>query len=250
MMDGDPTRRGWLHFTWGSYRRSLQQNIYSLAAAGWVHVAISVDTSKKLLVWYINGKPGLPVSIQSWGRIQSTKNLQLSYTDDAYWTLDEFRLSLRAVPAAEIAAWASTEPAAHAPFDKSCHPFGRAVILDGTAGGPPKIGNSSYRLTVYGLPQSVVALGLGSNNQSFGGAPLPLDLKILNPQLAGCFLRTSAEFVRFGTVGPTGALSFSLPIPNISAASGAKLYSQALLTSSTLKATMLTNAYATVVGKQ
>jgi hypothetical protein len=110
------------------------------------------------------------------------------------------------------------------------------------------IGNSNYRLTLYGLPGSVVALGMGSNNQVFGGAPLPLDLKILTPQLSGCFLRTSGDLVRFGRIGSTGALSFALPIPNLPAASGAKLYSQALLDSSILKTTMMSNAYSTVVG--
>lgn len=181
--------------------------------------------------------------------LNGSQNLIVGSRAANYFKMDEFRVSLRAASAAEILAWSSVESAAHAPFETACHPFGRAVGLDGRTGGLPKIGNVNYALSVYGLPQSVVALGLGSNNQSFSGLGLPLDLKIFDPRLSSCYFRTSAELFRFGTIGPTGVLSFPLPIPNLPGASGATLYSQAVLDSSTLKTTMLTNAYAIVVGK-
>lgn len=247
-MLGNTATRGWLYLSWGNRRYTLQVNVFDLAAKGWVHVAFTVDIKNKSLRWYINGQTLLPVSIPTWGRVEGDKNLTILDTGRSFFAFDEFRLLGRVASSAEIASWATKEPAAHAPFGKACHPLGRSVLLDGTSGGRPVIGNSNYRLTLYGLPGSVVALGMGSNNQVFGGAPLPLDLKILTPQLSGCFLRTSGDLVRFGRIGSTGALSFALPIPNLPAASGAKLYSQALLDSSILKTTMMSNAYSTVVG--
>ena len=241
--------RGWLTLS-GCGRTTLQKDIHTLASSRWVHIAIVMQRGLGLARWYVDGKPELPQSIGSWNPRRSVETLVVgNRSGDAYWALDEVRVSLLAVPASAILAWSTAEPAAHAPFEKPCHPFARTVVLDGALGGLPRIGNAAYGLTVYGLPQSVVALGLGSNNQSFSGIPLPLDLRFLDPMLSGCFLRTSADLVRFGTIGSTGALSFSLPIPNLPGLSGARLYSQAVLANSILPATMLTNAYATVVGK-
>ena len=162
---------------------------------------------------------------------------------------DEVRVSLRAASPAEIMDWATIDKAAQSPHGEACHPFGLPVLLDGTSGGPPALGNTGYELTVYGLPGSAVVLGLGSNNQSFGGLPLPLDLGIASAALSGCFLRTSADIALLsGVIGPTGSLDFPIPIPPLPFLEGVVIYSQAVLNSQILGTDMLTNAYATAIG--
>ena len=94
-----------------------------------------------------------------------------------------------------------------------------------------------------------MALGIGADNQKIGNIPLPLDLRVIDPTLSGCFLRTSTDILIMGSVGSTGALPFALPIPNVAAASGAKAYAQAVLRSTALKTSMSTNAYAIVIGR-
>ena len=246
-------RVGYVGFSWrpgsGSQSVDLQRNIYSLAFTRWVHIAINIDRSARVARWYVDGIPEIPQAIGVWNNIAGASNhFNIGQWDDSYYAFDEFRVSLRNVPAAEVLSWAQDELAAHGAFGTACHPFGRNVLLDGTSGGLPALGNANYALAVYGLPQSSAVLLLGASNQSLSGISLPLDLGAVFPELNGCFLRSSAEAALPGTVGPTGALAFPLPIPDAPRLVGTVLYSQALLTSSILSTTMLTNAYASSIG--
>ena len=188
-------------------------------------------------------------STQCWHNIAGTSlhTFRFGQVSEAYFRYDEMRVCLRAVPAAEILQWATTDLAADAPYGDACYPFGLPVLLNGS-GGNPTPGNSAYMLTVYGLPGSNVYLGFGLSDTSWGATPLPLDLAIVNPGLAGCLFRASPDALATGTIGAAGSLVFPFPIPTSPSPLGANAYAQAILYSPVTGLWSSTNAWAVHVG--
>jgi hypothetical protein len=234
--------------------RNLNQDCLTPAFSGWVHVAVVITRSGPLSCqsgtaqWYVNGVAQLPTAPSGcWHNIEgsSLEPFTIAEIDESYFRYDDWRVSLRAVPAAEIMQWATADLADHAPFGDACHPFGLSVLLWGS-GGNPISGNGAYAMTVYGLPGSAVWLGFGLSSTSFLGTPLPADLGAIIPSLAGCQLRASAEFGVTGTIGAAGSLTIPTPIPPASV--GLNAYAQAVLYSSVLGAWSSTNAWAVHVG--
>jgi hypothetical protein len=84
---------------------------------------------------------------------------------------------------------------------------------------------SSLDVTVDHLPFNVAALAMGFQDQTFGTAPLPLDLTPFGSP--GCFLRISADACTL-LVGAAGTASWSLAIPNANALVGLRFFQQAL----------------------
>jgi hypothetical protein len=235
---------------------SLAQDVLTPAFSNWVHIAVVVTRSGPsscqmgTVQWYVNGVAQIPqTSTQCWHNIAGTSlnTFRFGQTGEAYFRYDEMRICLRAVPAAEILQWATSDRAANAPFGDACYPFAQPVVLWGS-GGNPTPGNAAYQLTVYGLPGSNVYLGFGLSDTSWGGTPLPLDLAIVNPALAGCLFRASPDFLTTGIIGAAGTLVFPFPIPTSPSPLGANAYAQAILYSTVTGLWSSTNAWAVHVG--
>ncbi len=232
----------------------------------WVHIAVVVSQTAQTpyVRWYLNGIAESPQPTAGLAPIPPSYYLTSTnpYTFGTFAVgndgasgstvvpvvLDEFRVSLRVVPDAEILQWATSPSAAHAAFGAPCHPFGLRVLLDGTAGGLPTIGNANYQLTVYGLPQSQVTLGIGTSVQTFAGMALPFDLGVLGPPLAGCLLRMSPDVLLNGSIPATGSIAFPTIIPAAPALMGTTAYAQALLFNGVVNSSSVTNAWALTIG--
>jgi hypothetical protein len=260
LISGQPATFGQVSIWWSPQgsgnNTALLQDLLTPAFSDWVHVAVVVERSgspgcqSAIVRWYVNGIAQIPQAPGGcWNNIQgsSLQTFRFGKKDDAHFMYDDWRVSLRAVPAAEILQWATADLAADAPFGDPCHPFGQPVLLWGS-GGLPVPGNGGHALTVYGLPGSAVFLGIGLSDTSYGGGPLPIDLGALAPELAGCQLRAGPELMLSGTVSPAGTAVFPVPIPAIAALVGLDVYSQAVLYSGITGAWSSTNAWAMHLG--
>ncbi len=226
-------------------------DLYAQALAGWVHVAVNVDHSSGISRWFWNGAfAGADV-------LSSSINPPLSGTShgyrigdrDGFAIFDEFRISTRTVVTPEITTWALEQSAVAARYGERCHPFGLPFVLDGTQGGLPSLGNAAHELTVFGLPQATVGLIVGTSGVSIGGLPLPLDLGVVFPELAGCELGASNDIASFGaTIAPNGSASFPLAVPSDPSFTGFPFYAQAITYSAILQRASLTEVWAGIVG--
>ena len=234
----------------------LAQDVLTPAFSDWVHLAVVITRSGQsncqtaTAQWFVNGVPQIPQAPTSCFHDlpgTSLHTFRFGQTGEAYFRYDDVRVSLRAVPAAEIQQWATTDKAGGASFGDACYPFGTPVQLWGS-GGSPTPGNASHTLTVYGLPGSFVYLGFGLSDTTYAGSPLPLSLGFVSPSLSGCLLRVSPDYLVTGTTTAAGSCLFPMPIPAGQGFVGLDAYAQAVLYSAILGQWSATNAWAVHVG--
>jgi len=200
-------------------------NVYGMASAGWVHVALVIDTSRSTATYYINGVAETPIAIAGGFTANVTAlnvGQQLPTLAASIYEIDDFRLLTRAASPAEVASWASASTAADAAYGAGC-----GATLS-SSNGPPTLGNATYSLDVSGPSGAVGALAIGALRHDLLGIPLPFDLGLLFPSLPGCNWESSADvFVPIAL--PSGSASVPLGIPNNVSLQHASLYTQALV---------------------
>jgi hypothetical protein len=90
---------------------------------------------------------------------------------------------------------------------------------------------------IEGNPGSVALLTLGAGTQ-VGGVPLPLDLGVVEPLLAGCRWYSDLSITFPAAVIPAGGiLTVPLSLPKQSSLLGLEVYAQALVWSGGWRAT-------------
>lgn len=225
----------------------------SLAAAGWVHIAVVVAAAAGTADWYVNGLPVLQRTGVGAGRIDSTGEYLVGYqstVNACNYDLDEFLLSNRAFSPAEIAQLAQAPRPGDGRYDSDVpSQCGAGNIVVGSAGGPPALGNSSYAITVSTGAPSFFVLLPGFTRCTFGGSiPLPLNGTPLLPQLSGCWIVADAvTFVGGTTAGSPVALP--LPLPAAVANLGTTLFFQCLGLDQATLATSMSNGFAVGIGQ-
>ncbi|MFY9343814.1 MAG: LamG-like jellyroll fold domain-containing protein [Planctomycetota bacterium] len=223
----------------------------TLAAAGWVHIAIVVDTATTTATWYANGLSVQVTSGVSGGLINSAGEYLVGFQltgNESNYDLDEFLISNRAYTAAEVLALATVPHAGDGDYRSGIASqcgAGNAALT--SSGGAPFVGNLGYSLDVSATSPSLYVLLAGFDRCLFGGVlPLPLDGTPLTPLLAGCWILADAPVTLGGAVlGPPA--TNPLPIP-ITVPPGTAIYSQALVLDAATFATSMSSGFATGIG--
>ncbi|MEZ5962400.1 MAG: hypothetical protein R3F56_01015 [Planctomycetota bacterium] len=115
-------------------------------------------------------------------------------------------------------AFRPTSVAATVSFGGSCN---RMLLAQATAGGDPRLGNSSYGLQLtFAAPSSLAVLALGASDQRFVGVRLPLALP------GGCLALAGGDLVVPTTTSGLGDATITLGIPSSAALVGAIAYAQ------------------------
>lgn len=208
-------------------------DVQTLAAAGWVHIAIVIDGAATTADWYVNGTSVLQLTGVGGANIVNAGPFMIgAYTTAATgagnaYDMDEFVLSLRAYTPAEIMALALAPHAGDGDYRSATTTQCGSLGL-GSTGGRPTLGNPGYGFQVNATGPSFIALLLGYDRCVYGGVlPLPADAGALNPIAAGCMLLTDVVGSA-STVTVTGTATLAFPIPGNPIFMGSTLYSQAV----------------------
>lgn len=211
--------------SWGGSNVNTVANIQTLARAGWTHLACVLDGTALTGTYYVNGVPENPVTLTTavnWTGTGFSVGRHSGLTNANIFDLDEFLLTNRALSAAEVAALASSPRAGDGRFGSTCGPS-----LDGN-GQQPLLGNAAYGIDLTGPNVGFAWLVFGWNRcTAFGGTmPLPIDLGILAPGLAGCQGHVDTDVGSLSSVLQNGTANFGFPLPAWPGLSGLTLYAQ------------------------
>jgi hypothetical protein len=221
----------------------LTTDVQTLAATAWLHVGLVIDATALTATWYLNGVAQAPIPITGGSNIAANTTTIRACgfsTNGGVYDIDDFRLSLRAASATEIGTWATRTSPADGPYGAGC--FGGGLASTGN----PQLGNAAYGLSLTGNPGNVYVLALGASRLSLGGVPLPLNLGLVLPSLAGCMWESSTNLLFAGVC--TGATTpFALPLPLDVSLDGATLWAQAITVFGTQDQS--TNAFAIGLGQ-
>lgn len=227
-------------------------DIQTLAAAGWVHVAIVVDATAQTADWYVNGSSVLQLTGVPGAQLNLAGPFTVGYyTNASLYDLDEFLISLRAYTPAEILALSLAKKAGAGDYTSGiaaqCNPGN--VTLDST-GGAPAIGNFNYGLTINVTQPSLYVLLFGFNRCSFAGGTfaLPLDAGTLAPFAAGCWILTDIASQVVGIANPGQPALLPIPIPPVASYVGLDLYGQAVGVDLATSALAASNGVLTSIG--
>jgi hypothetical protein len=229
----------------GTTYYSTVANVFSMATAGWVHVAFVVDTAAMTATYYLNGVPEAPRVLTALPNIQGATfwvGRQTASNAPSVYDLDEFRFLQRAVTPAEIGLWASMHPAGDSAFGAGC---GASMH---SSNGLPQLGNFGYGIGVAApTPNGLGIVALGFSRTNAGALPLPLDLGTLLSGMSGCQWECSAEVTSLVLLDAAGHATLPFPLPPLAAYDQMAFYSQGLLLGGPL-GQMTTNPLAIVVG--
>jgi hypothetical protein len=212
----------------GATYYSTNANVYQLATAGWVHVAFVVDTTAMTATYYINGVPETPDPLTALPNIVGSTfyiGRQTTANAPSIYDIDEFRFLTRAATATEVQAWATLNGAGASEFGNAC---GASLT---TTNGLPQLGNPLFGFAVSApaAASSLGVLALGLSRTTWGAVPLPLDLGLVLPPLAGCQLECSPDVTLTVVTDAAGNAQQPLPLPADPALDGFQLYAQTLL---------------------
>ena len=202
-------------------------NIYQLATAGWVHVAFVVDTTAMTATYYIDGVPEPSRVLAGAPNISGPQfhiGRQLPTLAPSIYDIDEFRFVTRAATATEIQSWATQNGAGVSEFGAGCG----ATLT--TNNGLPQLGNLAFELQLASpAPNSLGVLALGVSRTAWGALPLPFDLGLALPPLAGCQLECSPDVALTAITDASGNFTLSFPVLPGAAYDGFAFYAQGLL---------------------
>jgi hypothetical protein len=191
-------------------------------AANGVCIGLVIDAANLTAQWYRDGVAlGAPVVIPNGVNVPaftSGFNIGKDTSDSttSVYDTDEFFFSNRALSAAEMAALCNAATAGCGPIGESCG------IEHGCDGGPPKLGNSNYRLTAQGPTGGMNYLLV------FGVTRVPdFNMGIAFPHLSGCRWYTAFHVQLAGNT-TNGQVLLPLAIPNMPSLAGVGVDSQML----------------------
>ncbi|MBK8975214.1 MAG: hypothetical protein IPM29_04770 [Planctomycetes bacterium] len=207
-------------------------DVQTLAAAGWVHIAIVIDATAQTADWYVNGTSVLQVT-----GVVGGANIVLAgpftvgyYSSASYYAFDEFLISLRAYSPTEMMALALAPHAGDGAFSSGIASQCGTSTLAGN-GQAPTIGNAGYGLVLNSSATGAWALNVGGSRCSIGGlVPLPFDAGTLTPLAAGCWLLADPA-VSVGGAVASGPVQIPFAIPQDPQLGGAVLFTQGVVLS-------------------
>jgi hypothetical protein len=205
---------------------NLTTDIHTLAAAGWVHVALVVDNNvlPATATWYVDGVAQPPLTLAGRPSIDpSTSSLQIGAMASPY-AIDEFRMVAEPVSAAVVGIWANGSPAktTNYSYAGTCGANLRAI-------GLPTLGNSGFKLRTEGAPGSPCSVTLGATPYLLGITLLPIDLGLVNSSLSGCLWYSDLAISLPVFLPANGLGDLTVPIPNDMALQGLDLDAQTLV---------------------
>jgi hypothetical protein len=202
-------------------------NVQALAAAGWTHVAVVVDTASSTAVWYVNGNPVFTLAGVGPANIVLNGPFTVGfYSSASPYSIDEFLLSHRAYTPGEILALSLQPRAGDGPYSSGVvTQCGNAGIT--SVGGRPFLGNATYEIDVSATYVSLVFLYIGFDRCLFGGAlPMPFDAGPFLPIASGCQILTNFDLTFNGVAAGTPA-QILLSVPGDATLAGITAYAQA-----------------------
>jgi hypothetical protein len=224
-------------------------DVQTLAAAGWVHVAIVVDATAQTADWYVNGVSVLQLTgVVGGASITAAGPYTVGYySSTSHFDIDEFLVSLRAYTPAEILALSLVSKGGDGDYTMGV-PAQCGTLGLGSTGGAPSIGNATYALQVNTAQTGFYAVLLGFDRCSLGGfVPLPVDGGTLLPLAAGCSLLTDIGISIGGFATGTPA-TVPFAIPGDQSFAGLNLYSQAVLLDTVSGSLSASNGFAIGLG--
>lgn len=192
-------------------------NFRALAAANWVHTAVTIEASTGSANWYINGNSVLTVPGYSAIDINTFGEFLVGgygATLASPYHLDEFLLSRRLYTPAEIAQLANGTRAGVGTYTSGAPgQCGAGNVTLDTVGGRPALGNLTHGIRITTTGPALWLLLYGETRCTFGGSlPLPLAGGLLLPQLNGCTILADAPILLSGFSGGPGTPSL-VPLP-------------------------------------
>jgi hypothetical protein len=189
---------------------------------GWNHFAVVVDPAAQTVTWYRNGAVATTAPLAGAAVIAPQSQLRVG-TDyvtpcGSLYDIDEFRMSARAVPAAEIAAWAAGVRAAVGTIAATTTAAALVVAQ------PPRLGTTMATSVV--AAGELFAFAAGTSHATFAGRALPVPLHDLLPGAGAASWHVSIEATLVGAL-PGGVGEFAIAIPNHPWLAGFELYAQA-----------------------
>ena len=212
--------------------------VFALAKAGWVHLALVIDSTANTATYYVNGVAETPITITRVSVAATTFNVgqQVPSLGPSVFHSDEFCLLTCAATAAEFMAWSTRADAA---YGKG----GGATMV--SMMGVPSVGNVNYALEAKGASNRSGSLAVGLKRDAIGPLRLPFDLGTILSVLAGCSWETITVLVLAFTTDNSGRSALPLPIQNNPTFASQVLYSQAILLPGGQQQT--TNAFASAI---
>ncbi|MEO6597141.1 MAG: LamG-like jellyroll fold domain-containing protein [Planctomycetota bacterium] len=230
-------------------------NVQALAATGWIHVAIVVNSTAQTADWFINGASVLQLTNVPGALIALTGSFMIGgYTAaigaGSVFDIDEFLISLNAYTPAEILALSLAPRAGDGDYTSNIpSQCGAGNIVLGSTGGRPFLGNTNYALTVAAATPSLFLVLAGFNRCLYSGSiPLPLNGTPLLPLLNGCWLLADAPVLANGAV-TAGPVNLPLAIPPSTSNLGTGIFTQALGIDLGTFATSMSSGFATGIGQ-
>lgn len=208
----------------------LNVDIQTLSAAGYVHIALVVDSTMGTAQWYVNGAPTPLLPGVAGAIINSAGEFRIGFQLSASnFDFDEFLISRRVYSATEVAALASHPHAGHGPFSSGATVQCGTLGLGG-AGGLPRLGNANYRLVLSTTNVGFFLVLVGFDRCQLGGSlPLPISGASISPAAIGCSLLVDPLAVVTGSVAGGGPTTVPFAIPQAAIFDGADVFLQAAL---------------------
>lgn len=202
-------------------------DIQTLAAAGWVHVALVVDSAARTAQFYVDGAPVYTKANAGPARLASSGEFLVGFqgtSSESPYDLDEFLISNRAYAPAEIQElFTGPQPRSREVPYTMDRPLCGAAELRG-CDGPPDLGNANYGLELESDARGVFMLFVGHQRDTLGGTvALPVELQPFD----GCWLLTDIDARRVGSKSAQ-KVRIPLPIPDL-AVEELVLYAQGFL---------------------
>lgn len=218
---------------WGGDYIDLRQDIESLAAKGWVHLALVVDDAKLQGTWYIDGKAEPAQALFAKVAIKARQNgFRVGAHDrlstPSFWAIDGFRLTNRALSELEIKAWTTRAQ----PYGKGC---GGTLEV---ASGEPRLGKTlTLQLRDRPTVNSLLWIGFAI------GPEFDLGTVTGRTEVDGCPFSALPTMSVFGRTAADGVARFPFALPNDAALLGLAFYNQAIAIDDKLEKMTSSNGY-------
>lgn len=232
---------------WGGSNLVNVTDLTPLLNAGWVHCAVTLDTTTNQGIWYINGVADPAVTLTT-GVNFTGSNFAIGARDTSGSSpspldTDDFLFTTRVLTPAEVLALSQAAYAGGGAYGSTCGP-----VLDDN-GQRPSVGNATFGLDVAASGTGLCSLMFGFDRCTLGGVvPLPLDLGTLSPLLAGCNAYLDPSVATLSVVLVNGQATLPFPLPPLPSLYGKTLYAQALTFDATTGGLRASNGFGIGLG--